>query len=29
MRLPMRAKPLEIEPEGCGDNTIKVTLAYL
>ncbi len=25
----MKAKPLEIEPKGWGDNGIKVTLAYL
>jgi hypothetical protein len=29
MRLPMRAKPLEVELKGWGDNIIRVTLAYL
>jgi hypothetical protein len=25
----MRAKPLEVEPKGWGDNVIRVTLAYM
>jgi hypothetical protein len=29
MKLPMRAKPLEIEAEGWGNNAIRVTLANL
>jgi hypothetical protein len=29
MRLPMKAKPLKVEPKGWGDNVIRVTLAYM